>query len=65
MNKYFAVATRKNLTGKPDYKWYARYATGDRMVFKTAEEAEQYARSACSETMHAIGNPHAEPVPQE
>ena len=62
MNKYYAAATRKNVSGRPDYPWFAAYANGSRIQFVSKDSALDYARTACDQKQHGLYAPKAVPV---
>jgi len=58
--KYIATATRKNVDGKPDYRWVYSHSNGSPVLFDTAEEARECAEKKCSDQSFALYNPVAE-----
>ncbi len=57
--KYIAKAMRRNVAGKEDYEWIAKYADNSPILFDTDNEALEYAKSACSDPAHAMYAPSA------
>lgn len=55
--RFMAIATRRNVDGKPDYEWHACWSDGSRMLFVTEEQALQYAKDRCAEAGHAMYAP--------
>lgn len=47
MTKFYAVATRRNLSKRRDSLWTAQDRLGVRLQFETERRAVQYARRAC------------------
>jgi hypothetical protein len=62
MDKYIATAMRKNIDGKPDYEWVAKYSNGNTIIFDTEEAAQRYADSACCEPAHGMYAPKAKKI---
>lgn len=58
--KYIAVATRRNVDGKPDYRWVKRYTNGLPVLFESYEAALDRAKSACDDPCYAMYDPRAE-----
>ena len=58
--KYIATATRKNVDGKPDYRWVHSHSNGFPVLFDTAKEAQEHAEKKCSDQSLALYNPVAE-----
>lgn len=58
--KYIATATRRNVDGKPDYRWVERYTNGLPVLFDSYESALDRAKSACYDPCYAMYDPRAE-----
>ena len=63
--KFIATATRKNINGKPDYRWvYTYYTDGKPVLFDTEQEALDCAKARCEDYSYALYAPKAIPVDQ-
>lgn len=60
--KFLAVATRRNVDGKPDYKWTYTYTNGRPVIFDTEADALFKAKAACSDPCHALYNARTEEI---
>ena len=58
--KYIATATRRNVDGKPDYRWVERYTNGLPVLFESYESALDRAKSAYYNPCYAMYDPKAE-----
>jgi hypothetical protein len=58
--KFIATATRKNVDGKPDYRWVFKHTNGHPVTFNSEREALDCARDKCDNLAHALYNPKAE-----
>ena len=56
---YTANATRINVSGKPDYLWQAKYSNGLPMLFKTRQDAFDYASGVVADSAHHMRAPVA------
>lgn len=62
MTKYIATATRRNVAGKPDYRWVYSNTDGTPVLFDTADEALAKAKSFCADPAYGLYNPVAEEI---
>ncbi|MEK9722821.1 MAG: hypothetical protein VW405_04965 [Rhodospirillaceae bacterium] len=60
MNSYYiSTAIRRNVDGKPDYIWVARYTNGAAIPFPTETEATEWAQRKCDDDSRALYSPAA------
>jgi len=57
--KYVATATRKNVSGKPDYLWVYRDTSNSPVLFETERSAFEKAESMCKDESASMHSPAA------
>ena len=60
MMKFIATAMRRNVDGKPDYRWVFQHSNGSPVLFNSAEEALDCATAKCADAAYALHSPKAE-----